>query len=133
VGREVGAVKKNVFEGNAVARQVMVETLYHTAGIVPIRSSSQNVSVTLASLPPGEARAMKRKFRKMWRAAVRRELAAATKARRHVELTETYGLGAPEPTKTQRSMRKAIVLTTVMRASDRLLRAASDAVTGEHE
>lgn len=86
--------------------RLAVQTVYHALGIVPISSIDlrHDFNRYLASLPPEEARRMKRKFRKLWRAAAKKPPKFVSE--RHIA---KLGLGAPEPTREEKLARKAEV------------------------
>lgn len=65
---------------------------------------AHDINRILATLPPDEARTMKRKFRKMWRAIVKRQTAHGGRVGR--ALAKETQLGAGEPTKAAKSARK---------------------------
>lgn len=110
-------------------RDLMLTVVYNEAGIVRIDSTVHDVNRKLASLPPEEALKMKRKFRKMWRAALKRELAKAKKASDHIALMRRAGKGMV-PDKRQRTNRKALVATEMRLAAMRLLGKAASSMGG---
>ena len=81
-------------------------------GVVPLGATGasiwHDINKVLASLPPAEAREMKRKFRKEWRRLVKREVRHGGKRGRR-EARE-MGLGVPTPTRNQKNNRKAKVM-----------------------
>ena len=77
------------------------------AGVAPIEDFGHDFNRILASHPPEEARRLKRKFRKLWRTAAKKEKGHARRC----------GLGAEEPTKSQKRNRKLLVLTKVSKAA----------------
>jgi len=85
----------------------------HQKGIVPLAWSGErhDINRDLSTLPPEEVRAMKRKFRKMWRAEARNAIPAKTKSGKRfaARYKEQLGLGAENPTKTHKRYRKAAV------------------------
>lgn len=68
----------------------------------------QDVNRYLNTLPPDEARAMKRKFRKLWRKAVVDQAGESKVLRRHAK--KLYGLGNPSPHKKHKLARKSAVI-----------------------
>lgn len=69
-------------------------------GIVPIEDPTFDMRRALATLPPEEARAIKRRFRKMWRKLAKQDKKAAASA----------GLGKDAPSRLDRTTRKRLVL-----------------------
>jgi hypothetical protein len=88
---------------NDPIRSLFREVACHTLGIAPINNVAHDFNKTLASLPPDEARAMKRKFRKLWRKFARESKNASAAYIRQL------GLGEASPTKKQKKMRKVEV------------------------
>lgn len=88
-----------------IVRNFFLETVSHQLGIVPIKKIYFDYNRILADLPPEEARAAKRKFRKMWR-----KFAADEKRAGQKYLKASLGIGAESPTRTQKNARKTIVL-----------------------
>lgn len=78
---------------------------YTEAGVVPVNVFTHDFNRTLSTLPPDEARRLKRKFRKLWRTEAKREKHAGRRC----------GLGAPEPTKHQKKERKLYVAMKISR------------------
>lgn len=104
-----------------VEAKLRLEMEYLRAGIVPFRSTIydgtecalgvyafQDVNRYLDTLPPDEARAMKRKFRKLWRRAVVEGAGDSKVLRRHAK--KLYGLGNPNPEKKHKLARKSAVI-----------------------
>lgn len=91
--------------------QLASQTAYHNLGIVPISSVDlrHDFNRYLSSLPPEEARRMKRKFRKLWRAAAKNPSKFISE--RHIL---KMGLGSVEPTREEKLARKAEVSRRVM-------------------
>lgn len=83
----------------------------HQKGIVPLDPFwNRDIGRLLAELPPEEARAMKRKFRKMWRKEAKNiPMKTKTAKRFATRYKEQMGLGSQNPTKTQKKHRKAAV------------------------
>ena len=101
--------------------KLRLEMEYFKRGIVPFQSTIydgascslglypfQNVNLYLNTLPPDEARAMKRKFRKLWRKAVVEQAGDSKVLRRHAK--KLYGLGMPNPEKKHKLARKSAVI-----------------------
>ena len=84
-------------------------------GIVPLGAEGadvwQDINKVLATLPPTEARKMKRKFRKEWRRLVKRELNhGGKKGRQEARVT---GLGLATPNRSHKNSRKHKVMFDV--------------------
>jgi hypothetical protein len=90
-----------------IVRSFFLETVSHQLGIVPIKKIHFDYNRILAELPPEEARAAKRKFRKMWRKFVA-EMNPKRSGQKY--LKASLGIGAESPTRTQKNARKTIVL-----------------------
>lgn len=61
--------------GNSDLQKFFEHKVCHDLGIAPMSTSLRyGAAKALASLPPDEARKMKRKFRKLWRREMKREL-----------------------------------------------------------
>jgi hypothetical protein len=99
--REKEAMKNNEIN------DILTMAAFLELGIAPIKHSTDDIDRILSSLSPEEARKMKRKFRKVWRSIV------AKKAKK--SQTNAYGLGAENPSKSQRNRRKAEVFIYVMK------------------
>jgi len=89
--------------------KILTTTAYLELGIAPIEYAVHDYGKLLEGLPPEEARAAKRKFRKIWRSLVKQG---------DPKLAHTWsrqlGLGAPSPTKQQKNARKREVHRRVM-------------------
>lgn len=89
-------------------KKINQQLAYLNAGIVPVGGPDFGVPINmdfnkaLATLPPDEARKMRRKFRKLWRKC----LAKAEGSKLHSKLSRTMGLGEASPTKKQKQARK---------------------------
>jgi len=101
--------------------KIRLEMEYLKRGIVPFQSNIydgvscaiglyafQDVNRYLNTLPPDEAHAMKRKFRKLWRKAVEHQAGDSKVLRRHAK--KLYGLGNPTPQKKHKLARKSAVI-----------------------
>lgn len=97
--------------------QILLKTRNEASGIVPISTGAEHHDVNrdVAHLSPEEQRVLKRKFRKAWRRAAKKELQQAgnsPKARAVVarRASQEYGLktGQP-PNRKQKRNRKAAV------------------------
>jgi hypothetical protein len=84
--------------------EFLMKAAAHERGIVPLERNHHDFNRILASLPPDDARAMKRKFRKLWRKVARNKQAKNTRLK-HI----TSGLGNQNPTRTHKNNRKHMV------------------------
>lgn len=85
-------------------RAIKREIICHDLDIVPIATRPQSVvtaAEALARMSPEDARRMKRKFRKLWR--------AAAKKLKHNSYKRKMGLGVREPTPKHKSERTILV------------------------
>lgn len=89
--------------------KILANTAYHELGIAPIEYTVHDYSKLLKDLPPEEARALKRKFRKVWRSIVKQGDPRLADLR-----GRQMGLGATSPTKQQKNSRKREVHRRVM-------------------
>ena len=101
-------------------QKLKLQIEFMNAGIVPLSWSINggappyfDINKILACLPPDEARAMKRKFRKLWRAATKKKLNHG--GRNGKKLADEVGMGSPQARRGQKNARKSYVLTTLYR------------------
>lgn len=89
-------------------REAIESLIYHQLGIVPLTYDEKDVNRILSSLPPEEAKKMRRKFRKLWRAASVIKPPSNTKRGRlfAARYKEQMGYGEAQPTKKQKRNRK---------------------------
>lgn len=99
--------------------KVLLDAIWHMIGIAPIQTNTgkTDINIILSTLPPEEARVMKRKFRKMWRNLVKKRLARPKVNKAAV--MQTFGLHPQKdesaiPTKSQKINRKRIVMQHVV-------------------
>lgn len=90
----------------AVLSAVMFE-----AGVVPIDNTNHDMRRGLKELPPDDARALKRKFRKVWRKLAKEEARKMGKPAAQAQswLTNRYGAGKSNPSRSDKEARKRIV------------------------
>lgn len=91
--------------------------LYHIAfdaGILPIEDINTDINRSLSSVSPEEARVFKRKFRKIWRKAIKKML-NDNKTSKHTRayIQEQSGLGSKGPSRSQKRYRKSIILQEI--------------------
>lgn len=94
-----------------IVTMFLMETVFHEAGLVPIKTIYHDYNRILADLPPEEARKSKRKFRKAWRKTAKRLIEKKITGR---YIKQTLGIGAERPTRSQKNSRKTIVLGHVL-------------------
>lgn len=112
---------------------ILLDAAVQRRGILPPRAGCtlRDAARDMAGLSVEEQRRMKRKFRKAWRTAARRELAkVAGKAPSHQRSTQKHvreqiGLGAVEPTRANKRARKSAVVH-LLRAEAAAAREALD-------
>ena len=92
---------------NNEINDILTMAAFLEIGIAPIKRSTDDINRILATLSPEEARKMKRKFRKVWRSLVSKKKQKSKEG--------AYGLGAENPSKSQRNRRKAEVFIYVMK------------------
>lgn len=97
--------------GNKRLREVeraLIHAVMFEAGIVPMEEPRHDMRRALEQLPPDEARAMKRKFRKLWRRAMRDKL-VGLKAPQVRFVKRVLGVGQQSPSRAVRTARKEMV------------------------
>lgn len=87
--------------------RIMINTVMMEEGIVPIFEPTHDVARALATLSPEDARKAKRRFRKLWRKALKKMLAEDNKSSYRATLA---GKGKKVPSKAERLHRKRMVL-----------------------
>jgi hypothetical protein len=97
---------------NDVLRSIMRFHVFTELGVAPIDSVPYDMNRILASLPPDEARKLRRRFRKLWRAAAKAKASSSARPEREKRV---LGLGAEKPSKSQKANRKALLLGRVFR------------------
>lgn len=104
----MGKPRKNLRDvDRAIISSVMFE-----AGIVPMEKTDLDMRRALAQLPPEEARAAKRKFRKLWRKALRAQLGSTNKKNHEARAKAAkakLGVGKHVPSRLERNARKQLV------------------------
>ena len=97
--------------------KMLASIAFHNMGIVPLVDLSHDVKKSLETLPPDEARKMKRKFRKQWRKQAAGDFWAVSR----------MGLGQKFPSARKKKNRKIEVLVYVNRVVRSMKRAMKDA------
>jgi hypothetical protein len=84
-------------------------------GILPMENVKNDMRVPLNQLPAEESRALKRKFRKLWRKAMRAEIHNCLQKRELHELIakKKYGVGKQNATRLQKNARKQLVFSVL--------------------
>ena len=91
--------------------RAFIQTVMFQLGILPMEKTDLDMRRALQQLPVEEARALKRKFRKMWRKAMRAEIGNGTKTKttRETSAKQKYGVGKHVPSRAERNARKKLV------------------------
>ena len=79
-------------------------------GIIPMEKTDADMRKVLSQLPPEEATAFKRKFRKLWRKAMRMQIGnGKTKDVKEAKAKHALGVGKHAPSRAERKARKELV------------------------
>lgn len=91
--------------------RAFIQAVMFQLGILPMEKTDLDMRRALVQLPPEEARMLKRKFRKMWRKAMRAEVGNGSKTRstRETSAKMKYGVGKHVPSRAERTARKKLV------------------------
>jgi hypothetical protein len=92
--------------------RAFIQTVMFEAGILPIEKTTLDMHRILKQLSPDEARQLKRKFRKLWRKAMRKEVGNPACKRANIKATaieSRLGLGKHVPSRGERTARKQLV------------------------
>jgi hypothetical protein len=91
--------------------RVLIQTVMFQMGILPMEKTDLDMRRALQQLSPDEARTLKRKFRKLWRKAMRAEIGNGKKTRdsREHSAKHRYGVGKHVPSRAERTARKKLV------------------------
>ncbi len=104
---------------NKSHRDVDRAFIYHVMfelGIVPMDVPEMDMGRPLKELDPTEARAFRRKFRKVWRKMAKKELEAAKKSKSSWQIehvNKTYGCGKQTPSRSEKLARKRLVYARI--------------------
>jgi hypothetical protein len=93
--------------------KALVHLVMLSRGIVPMINTSHDISRALSQLPPEEALKMRRKFRKLWRAAMRACFAEIPSPGARRSLKKQLALGQARPDRLSRASRKSLVASYV--------------------
>lgn len=91
--------------------RAFIQAVMFQLGILPMEKTDLDMRRALTQLPPEEARTLKRKFRKLWRKAMRAEVGNGPKTRstREASAKSKYGVGKHVPSRAERTARKKLV------------------------
>jgi hypothetical protein len=93
------------------AERAFTHHVMFTEGIVPMEDPAIDIRKALETLPPDEARKMKRKFRKLWRKYMRMQEAKRLKQTRwQGQNAVVLGKGTKSPTRNHKLQRKQLVV-----------------------
>ena len=94
---------------DSILHKLLLTTAAHDLGIVPLDDVRDDVNRTLSTMPLDEARAMRRKFRKLWRKFCRNSDKALS-----VEYCDQMEMGSPKPSRRARTTRKREVKRRIL-------------------
>lgn len=102
--------KKGPRENLRDVDRAFIVTVMFQCGIIPMEKTDFDMRRALSQLPPEEARILKRKFRKLWRKAMREEIGNGKTRETQVQsLKAQYGVGKHVPSRMERNARKKLV------------------------
>ena len=96
--------------------RLLINTVMFDADILPMERTDLDMRRALSQLPAEEAHKLKRKFRKMWRKAMKAEIAGAGPSNRAVPekmLKQRLGAGKALPSRAERNARKQLVFDSL--------------------
>jgi len=96
--------------------RAFIQTVMFELGILPIEKPSLDMQRALKQLSAEEARQLKRKFRKLWRKAMKKEVGNPNGKRANLKEQATkhrLGVGKPVPSRAERNARKQLVFDQV--------------------
>ena len=96
--------------------RAFIHTVMFQMGILPMESTTLDMQRALKQLTPDESRTLKRKFRKLWRKAMKKEVGNPTGKRAEVKMRATkaqLGVGKRAPSRQERNARKQLVFDMV--------------------
>ena len=102
--------KRNMQNLREVDR-AFIQAIGFQLGILPMEKVDIDMRRPLRQLPPEESRALKRKFRKLWRKAMRAEIGGVGKTRATKEsiAKAKYGVGKTAASRAEKKARKQLV------------------------
>jgi len=91
--------------------RALIHSVMFQLGILPMEKTDLDMRRPLQQLSAEESRVLKRKFRKLWRKAMRAEIGNGqrTKAAREISAKQKYGVGKHVPSRQERNNRKQLV------------------------
>ena len=91
--------------------RAFIHAVMFQLGILPMEKTDLDMRRPLRQLPPEEAQVLKRKFRKLWRKAMRAEIGNGPKSKsaRENAAKSRYGVGKHVPSRAERNARKKLV------------------------
>ena len=90
--------------------RALIQAVMFQMGILPMEKTDLDMRIPLQQLPPEEARALKRKFRKLWRKAMRAQVGNGNRREtRQTSAKQKLGVGKHVPSRAERTARKELV------------------------
>lgn len=91
--------------------KAIIQAVMFQCGILPMEKTDLDMRRALSQLSPEEARTLKRRFRKLWRKAMKLEVGngSKTKDARQTAAESRLGVGKHVPSRTERNARKQLV------------------------
>jgi hypothetical protein len=90
--------------------RALIQAVMFEQGILPMERTTLDMRRVLQQLPPDEARVLRRKFRKLWRRAMREEVGTGKLASTRGKAAEQrLGVGKHVPSRVERNARKQLV------------------------
>lgn len=90
--------------------RAIIQSVMFQCGILPMEKTDLDMRRALQQLNPEEARTLKRKFRKLWRKAMRAQVGAGkSKEVREDAAKRKLGVGKHVPSRAERTERKKLV------------------------
>lgn len=91
--------------------RAFIHAVMFQLGILPMEKVNNDMRIPLRQLPPEEARVLKRKFRKLWRKAMRAEVGNGPRTRqtREDSAKQKYGVGKNAASRQEKTARKQLV------------------------
>jgi len=96
--------------------RAFIHSIMFELGILPIEKTTLDMQRALKQLSPEEARQLKRKFRKLWRKAMKKEVGSSKGKRAEAKeqaAKSRLGVGKPVPSRAERNARKQLVFDRV--------------------
>lgn len=94
--------------------RALIHSVMFQMGILPMEKTDLDMRRALAQLSPEEARTLKRKFRKLWRKAMRANVGnGKTRVAKEQSAKATLGVGKHVPSRAERNARKKLVFDSL--------------------